>query len=76
MYHVISRHRYKYFLTIVDNFKCFTLIFLMKTKFNDKTIIYLFIHMIHTQFGMKVKQLRSNSARELQFWKCFVEQGF
>lgn len=56
---------YTYFITIVDDFIRYTLVQLLKNKNDAFTTIMEFIHLIHNQFGIMVKAIRSDNAYEL-----------
>jgi len=55
---------YKYFITFVDDFSCFTWLYLLKTKSEVATVFQNFHHLVHTQFSSKIKILRSDNGSE------------
>lgn len=63
--HSSSGHRY--FVTLVDDYTRFTWVFLLKQNSELLLIIPKSFKMVLTQFDKKVKQLRSDNAKELAF---------
>jgi len=59
-----SVHNHKYFLTIVDDFSRFVWIILLKTKSEVSTHVKNFINMIHTQYNVTPKTVRSDNGPE------------
>ena len=57
-----SGHRY--FLTIVHDKSHFTLVYLMKLKFEAKHLIQNFVSLIETQFGTTIKNIQSDNGLE------------
>lgn len=57
-------HNHKYFLTIVDDFSRFTWIILLKGKHEVQLQVQRFVFMIETQFGSRVKQIRTDNGPE------------
>ncbi|KAL2939151.1 Retrovirus-related Pol polyprotein from transposon TNT 1-94 [Bienertia sinuspersici] len=77
-YRIQSRQGYRYFLTIVDDYSRTTWVHLMKTKDEAPDIIEKFINMASTQFGNRVKKIRSDNALEFEDKQCrhiFQKQG-
>ena len=66
---------HRYFLTLVDDCTRFTWVFLFKCKSDVNTIIPKFFNMVLTQFDKRIKQFRSDNARELAFTEFFSNQG-
>ncbi|XP_074302804.1 uncharacterized protein LOC141635314 [Silene latifolia] len=64
-YHTQTYNGYKYFLTIVDDFSRCTWTHLLSCKSNAFVFIKTFIAMVDTQFGRKIKVIRSDNAFEL-----------
>lgn len=64
-YNASTHNGFRYFLTIVDDFSRFTWTRLLSTKGNAFTVLQNFISMAETQFGTKIKCLRSDNAFEL-----------
>lgn len=70
-YHVTSHSSRRYFLTLVDDCTCFTWVFLLKHKSEVTTVIPKFFNLIHTQFDKKIKEFKSDNAKELAFTDYF-----
>jgi hypothetical protein len=54
----------RYFIIFVDNFSCYTWIYLMKNRSEVLTIYRDFAKMIQTQYSKTIKVFRSNNVRE------------
>ena len=52
---------YKFFLTIVDDYSRCTWVYLLKSKAETQALIHQFSIMVETQFGAKIKCLRSDN---------------
>ncbi|XP_021737707.1 uncharacterized protein LOC110704224 [Chenopodium quinoa] len=66
------------FLTIVDDYSRFTWIHMLKNKSDSVLVMKIFMKMVHNQFGVTVKCVRSDNARELcdgDMKKMFLENG-
>jgi hypothetical protein len=63
-YRVTSREGYKYFLTIVDDHSRVVWVYLIKSKDEVFGVFCSFIHLISTQFGDKIKVVRSDNGTE------------
>ena len=50
---------FKYFLIVVDDATRVTWLFLMKSKSEVRQLFYSFYTMGHTQFGLKIKAIRT-----------------
>ena len=74
-YPVTAHYGYRYFLTLVDDYTCFTWVFLLKNKYDVIFVIPKFLNMINNQFGCNIKQFRSDNARELVFIDSFAHKG-
>ena len=74
-YHVESHAGFRYFLTLVDDCTRYCWIYMMKHKSDVHCLIPRFYNMVETQFGSKVKQFRSDNARELVFADFFSKTG-
>lgn len=59
-----STFGHKYFLAIVDDFKRYTLIFLMKSKAEASIQTQHFVSLVETQCNSKVKCIRSDNGKE------------
>ncbi|XP_073016728.1 uncharacterized protein [Primulina eburnea] len=70
-FYPLSVERYKYFLTIVDDHSLFTWIHLLKRKSDVLTIFPDFYKLVSTQFGTKIKAVRSDNAHEFNFAEFF-----
>ena len=66
---------HKFFLTMVDDASRATWVFLLKTKFDVRTIIVSFYNMVLTQFGTKIKSIRSNNALEFNMHDFYNSNG-
>ncbi|GJY13199.1 putative RNA-directed DNA polymerase [Tanacetum coccineum] len=60
-YRVVSKDGFKYFLTIVDDFSRAVWVYLLKSKTKVGEYIENFIKLIFTQFGKKIKIVRSDN---------------
>ena len=74
-YNVTAHFGHRYFLTLVDDCTRFTWVFLLKQKSKVTTIIPNFFNMIATQFDKKIKEFRSDNAKELAFNDFFNDKG-
>lgn len=54
----------KYFLTLVDDFSRITWAFLMRTKSETISHMKIFVKMVETQFGRKIKMFRTDNGGE------------
>ena len=72
---VISLHRHKYFLTIIDDHSRFTWVFLMKTRFEIREHLKNFISYVETQFDTKIKVIRSDNGFEFNMPSFFNSKG-
>ena len=72
---VLTSNGHKYFLTIVDDASRATWIFLLKAKFDVRPLIVSFYNMILTQFGTKIKAIRSNNALEFSIPDFYNSNG-
>lgn len=54
----------RYFLTIVDDRREFTWLFLMRLKYETTSLIQSFVTMVKTQFNYHIKCIRSDNANE------------
>lgn len=64
-YKLPTHERYKYFLSIADDYSKTTWTYLLKTKSNGFYMLQSFLAMVHTQFNAWVKTIRSYNALEL-----------
>ncbi|KAG7551493.1 Ribonuclease H-like superfamily [Arabidopsis thaliana x Arabidopsis arenosa] len=71
---VASYDGYKYFLTIVDDHSRATWVYLLRNKSEAITVLPGFVSMVETQFGVKVKAVRSDNAPEFNFTKFYREK--
>lgn len=71
----VSVEGHKYFLTIVDDHSRFTWVYMLKNKSDVQHIFSFFYQMITTQFGVKIKGVRSDNAPELNFTTFFNQNG-
>lgn len=63
-YRVTSREGYKYFLTVVDDYSRAVWVYLVKTNDEVFGAFASFINMIHNQFNVKIKTIRSDNGTE------------
>ena len=66
---------YKYFLTIVDDYSCFTWVLLLKHKTYVKTSLQNFIILIENQFSCTLKILRSDNGKEFSLNEFYATKG-
>ena len=74
-YHVSSYNGFRYFLTSVDDYSCFTWVYLLKNKFDVHAIFPRFLALVKTQFQLRVKAFRTYNAPELEFGSLFSSLG-
>ena len=72
---ILTSNGHKYFLTIVDDASRATLIFLHKSKSDVRPLIVSFYNMILTQFGTKIKAIRSDNALEFSIPNFYNSNG-
>lgn len=63
-YKVPTMNGNKYFLTVVDDFSRFTWVFLLKLKLDVFCQVQKFLMHVKTQFGKKVKVIRTDNGTE------------
>ncbi|XP_078427688.1 DENN (AEX-3) domain-containing protein isoform X1 [Wolffia australiana] len=56
--------QHRWFILFVDDFTRHTWVYLLKSKSEVPSVVILFCEMIHTQFGRKVRQIRTDNAKE------------
>ena len=66
---------FKYFLTVVDDATRAIWLFLMKSKFEVRQLFFSFYTMVHTQFGLKIKAVRIDNAKEFNMSDFFNSHG-
>lgn len=64
-----------FFFTIVDDFSRTTWVYLLRTKSEVKNCLLSFYNLVETQFGVKVKILRSDNGAEFHLTKFLNEKG-
>ena len=64
-----------YFLTIVDDYTCFTWIFLMKHKDEAQPLIKHFFSYVSTQFASHIKKFRSDNGGEFLSLQSFFKDN-
>lgn len=77
-YKVCTRERYRYFLTIVDDYSRATWVYLLALKSDALSVILLFDKFVENQFGVSIKIIRSDNALEFKEGECkefFGDQG-
>lgn len=72
---VDSIEGFRYFLTLVDDCTRFTWVYMLKQKSDVSVVFPAFITMIHTQFQVKIKAIRSDNAPELVFTDLLTKHG-
>lgn len=63
-YHISSLSGARYCLTIVDDYSRSTWLYLLNHKFDAENMLHSFFAMVNTQFNVKIKQVRSDNAKE------------
>lgn len=56
--------QYCYFITFIDDYSCFTLIYFLHSKADVFTVFQTFVAFIEIQYGTGIKVLHSNSGGE------------
>ena len=80
-YDIWGRYKYSslsgthYFLTIVDDYTCFTWIFLMKHKDEAQPLIKHFFSYVSTQFESHIKICRSDNGGEFLLLQSFFKDN-
>lgn len=74
-YFVPNSDGFKYFLTVVDDATRATWIFLIKSKSKVRTLILSFYTMVHTQFRIKIKSMRSDNVLEFKLTLFYNSSG-
>lgn len=72
---ISSIHKFRYFLTIVDDHTRFTWAVLLRSKHEVSTKIEHFVAMIETQFHEQVKVIRSDNGPEFKMSSFFGKKG-
>lgn len=65
-YRIETKGKHRYFLTVVDDMTRTTWVSLLKHKSEAFQALETFVKMAHTQFGKKMKIIRSDNALEFQ----------
>jgi len=73
-YSIPSIHGHKYFLTIVDDYSRYTLIFLLKQKSEVVKVLEHFVIFVQTQFETTIKIIRSDNGIEFVMTNFFVSK--
>ena len=74
-FHLPTHDGFRYFLTILDDFTYLTWEYLLKAKSDVASIFPAFYNLVHTQYGVKIKSVRSDNAPELAFTHFFSDKG-
>ena len=74
-FNTATYHGMRYFLTLVDDHSHFTWIYLLHHKSEAPSCIKQFFLMVETQFDRKIKQFRSDNAKELAMAEFFASKG-
>ncbi|WJX75247.1 hypothetical protein P8452_58797 [Trifolium repens] len=72
---VTSFNGYSYFLTIVDDHTRHTWIYLMKHKSEARQLLHNFISLIHTQYHVVIKTVRSDNGQEFNCPSYYSKLG-
>jgi hypothetical protein len=62
--HVISHAQYRYFVTLINNYSCFTWVYFLRSITNVFSTFQTFVAYVETQFSTCIKILRSDSRGE------------
>ena len=65
----------RYFLTIVDDMSRSTWVYLLKNKSDTQRSIKSFYNLVNTQFGTRIKYLRSDNGTEFQMTDFYRKNG-
>ncbi|KAK2455989.1 putative mitochondrial protein [Trifolium repens] len=71
----LTRNNKRYFITFIDDYSDYTIVYLMKNKSDAFDMFKMFVNEIENQFGMKIKRFRSdrgteyNSSLFIEFYK-------
>lgn len=68
-------HGHKYFLTIVDDHSCYTLVFPLKQKSETAKILQDFGTFIQTQFDSMIKTIKSDNGTEFSITDFYANKG-
>lgn len=77
-YKLCTRHKFKYFLTVLDDFSRMTWVYLLECKSEYLKCLGIFYNYVQTQFEKSVKVVRSDNALEFGDAACrkfFQEHG-
>lgn len=77
-YKVCTREKYRYIITIVDDFSRATSVYLLTLKSECLNVMNLFSSFVMNHFGLSIKTIRSDNALEFIERECkkfFGEQG-
>ncbi|CAL0329743.1 unnamed protein product [Lupinus luteus] len=66
---------HRYFLTIVDDKSRFTWLYFLKTKSEVPGLIENFAALVGTQFGCKIKSIRSDNGKEFYMNEFYAKNG-
>jgi transposase InsO family protein len=75
---VVSHAHYKYFVTFIDDFSCFTWVYFLRAKGEVFSVFKCFLALLETQFSARIKVLRSDSGGEYmsnEFHAFFQSKG-
>ena len=61
---VVSHSHFKYFVTFIDDYSCFTWICFLRSKSKVFSIFQVFLAYVENQFSTSIKTLRFDSDRE------------
>ncbi|RVW45849.1 Retrovirus-related Pol polyprotein from transposon TNT 1-94 [Vitis vinifera] len=61
---IVSHAYYKYFVTFINDFNCFTWVYFLRAKAEVFSVFKRFLALIETQFSASIKALRSDSSKE------------
>jgi transposase InsO family protein len=60
----LTRNNKRYFITFIDDFSDYTVVYLMKNKSDAFDMFKMFVNEIENQFSMKIKRFRSDRGTE------------
>lgn len=69
-YRVCSKGKYRYLMTIVDDYTRHTWVYLLQYKFDSLHTLESFLSYVQTQFATLIKHLRSDNALEFDDAPC------
>jgi len=68
-------HRFRYFLTILDDYSRHVWVVMMKSKSEASIKVKSFVYMVENQFEKKVKSIRNDNGLEFLLQEFYAEKG-